>query len=74
MSLWNSKQTWIFMGAALFVLAALAHVTQASECGDLGHYIGVNCSSSSGSDWDPMAELDNMGTQQGRSKSDSYVP
>ena len=52
------------MGAALFVLAALAHVTQASECGDLGHYIGVNCSSSSGSDWNPMAELDNMGTPQ----------
>ena len=71
MSLWNSKQTWIFMGAALFVLAALAHVTQASECGDLGHYIGVNCSSSSsGSDWDPMAELDNMGT----SKADQAPP
>ena len=71
MSLWNSKQTWIFMGAALFVLAALAHVAQASECGDLGHYIGVNCSSSSsGSDWDPMAELDNMGT----SKADQAPP
>ncbi len=64
MSLWNSKQTWIFIGAALFVLAALAHVTQASECGDLGKYIGVNCSSSSGSEWDPMAELDNMGTDK----------
>jgi thiosulfate/3-mercaptopyruvate sulfurtransferase len=67
MSLWKSKQNWITLiciGAGLFVLAALAHVTQASECGDLGHYIGVNCTSSSGSGWDPMAELDNMGTPQ----------
>jgi thiosulfate/3-mercaptopyruvate sulfurtransferase len=65
MSLWESKQIWISIGAGLFVLAALAHVAQASECGDLGHYVGVNCSSSSsGSEWDPMAKLENMGTPQ----------
>ena len=67
MSLWKSKQNWITLiciGAGLFMLAALAHVTQASECGDLGKYIGVKCTSSSGSAWDPMAELDNMGTPQ----------
>ena len=67
MSLWKSKQTWITficIGVGLFMLAALAHEAQASECGDLGHYIGVNCSGSSGSEWDPMAELDNMGTNK----------
>lgn len=67
MSLCKSNQnwiTWICIGAGLFMLAVLAHVAQASECGDLGHYIGVNCTSSSGSDWDPMAELDNMGTSK----------
>jgi len=65
MSLWNSKQTWITLiciGAGLFMLAALAHVTQASECGDLSKYLpaGQKCSTSDG--WDPMAQLDNMGT------------
>ena len=67
MSLWKSKQNWIMLiciGAGLFMLAALVHVTQASECGDLSHYIGVNCTSSPNSGWDPMAELDNMGTDK----------
>jgi thiosulfate/3-mercaptopyruvate sulfurtransferase len=67
MSLWNSKQTWITLiciGAGLFMLAALAHVTQATECGDLSKYLpaGQKCSTSDG--WDPMAQLDNMGTPQ----------
>ena len=67
MSLLKSKQTWITficIGAGLFMLAALAHVAQASECGDLAHFIGQNCTSSSSGGWDPMAELDNMGTDK----------
>jgi len=67
MSLWNSKQTWITLiciGAGLFMLSVLAHVAQASECGDLSKYLpaGQKCSTSDG--WDPLAELDNMGTPQ----------
>lgn len=64
MSLWISKQTWICIGAGLFILAALAHVTQAKECDDLSKLLpaGQKCSTSDG--WDPMANLDNMGTPQ----------
>jgi len=67
MSLLISKQTWITLiciGAGLFMLAALAHVTQASECGDLSKYLpaGQKCSTSDG--WDPNSQLDNMGTPQ----------
>ena len=63
-SLLNSKHTWICIGAGLFMLAALAYVAQASECGDLSKYLpaGQRCSTSDG--WDPMAQLDNMGTPQ----------
>lgn len=77
MSLFKTNQnwiTWICIGAGLFTLAVLAHVAQASECGDLGHYIGVNCSGSSGSDWDPMAELDNMGTGNADKSSTQTQP
>lgn len=67
MSLWKSKQNWITLiciGAGLFMLVTLAHVTQAKECDELSKYLptGQKCSTSDG--WDPLAELENMGTPQ----------
>jgi thiosulfate/3-mercaptopyruvate sulfurtransferase len=63
MSPWKSKQTWGCIGIALFMLTAIAYVTQASECGDLSKYLNKSCTS--GSDgWDPLAKLDEIGTGQ----------
>ena len=58
MGSWNSQKTSICIVAGLFMLLSLAYVTQGSECGDLGKYVGVTCSTSTG--WDAKAELDNM--------------
>ena len=55
---YNSRKTLICIVAGVFMLLSLAHVTQGSECGDLGKYVGVTCSTSTG--WDAKAELDNM--------------
>ena len=40
----NSRKTLICIVAGVFMLLSLAHVTQGSECGDLGKYVGVTCS------------------------------
>jgi 3-mercaptopyruvate sulfurtransferase SseA len=65
MSLWKSKQTWGCIGIALFMLTAIAYVTQASECGDLAKYLNKTCTSSSSDAWDPLAKLDQIGNDQG---------
>jgi thiosulfate/3-mercaptopyruvate sulfurtransferase len=65
MSLWKSKQMWGYIGIALFMLTAIAHVTQASECGELSKYLNKTCTSSSSDGWDPLAKLDQIGTGQG---------
>jgi thiosulfate/3-mercaptopyruvate sulfurtransferase len=56
----NSQRALICIVAGLFMLLSLAHVTQGSECGDLGKYIGVTCSTSTSGGWDAQSELDNM--------------
>ncbi|MGD0954717.1 MAG: hypothetical protein ABR985_20420 [Methanotrichaceae archaeon] len=45
MQLMKFKPDMDLIGTGLFMLAALAHVAQASDAGDLSHYIGVNCTS-----------------------------
>jgi 3-mercaptopyruvate sulfurtransferase SseA len=66
MSLWNSKQTMVYIGAALFMITALAHITHASECEDLSKYLPADQRCSSSVDgWDPLAKLDQIGTGQG---------
>jgi thiosulfate/3-mercaptopyruvate sulfurtransferase len=62
MNLSNHKVPLLCFGACLFVLVALMHGAQASECGELAHFIGKNCTTGSADAWDPMAELENMGT------------
>ena len=40
----NSQKTLICIVAGVFMLLSLAHVTQGSECGDLGKYVGQRTS------------------------------
>jgi thiosulfate/3-mercaptopyruvate sulfurtransferase len=72
MSLWQAKQTWGCIGILLFMLTAIAYVTQASECGDLSKYLNKSCGTSGSDGWDPLAKLDEIGTgQANQDQSDS---
>lgn len=56
----NSRKALICIVAGLIILLSLAHVMRGSECGDLGQYVGVTCSTSTSGGWDAKSELDNM--------------